>query len=229
MAELKRNRLRAEVADETDIPRLMEIQFRAFANEPTGAMLNGPDTAEKRDEAGERLRWQMRNDPTLHVIKCLLTVDDDCGSDGAPTSAAAVAAGFCMWNIYVQERVPEEWMKGHELMAGDWVEPADKRDAVKEVLRIMEDGRRRTMQGRPYALLMYMCVDPAYWRRGVGGTLLKWGMARCDELGIPGYLEASDMGYPMYKHYGWRDTKEPLMVPLDGKMVKYPTLLWGKY
>ena len=90
-------------------------------------------------------------------------------------------------------------------------------------------GRRR-MEGRPHALLMYMCVEPAWQRRGAGKALMAWGTAVCDELGIPAYLEATDFGVPLYRAYGFEDY-EPLTVVIEGRDVTYPTMLrmpWGR-
>ena len=58
---------------------------------------------------------------------------------------------------------------------------------------------------------MRTCVDleivatiPEYQGRGAAGQLIRWGIARADELGLPCYLEANDVGRPMYERFGFR-------------------------
>jgi GNAT superfamily N-acetyltransferase len=209
---------RAMEAGEPDIPRLMEIQFQAFAQEPADRLFNGTDAPENRVKAGERLLNQMRVDPSLHTIKVVYT-------DAATQTETVV--GFCMWHIYAQPRTKEEWMKEHEMMTCNWLPDDGQREKVRIVVLPLFAGRRR-MEGNPYALLMYMCVDPAWQRKGAGTMLMRWGMERCDELGIPGYLEASPFGYPLYRSCGFEDY-EPLTMKIDGRDVTYPTMLrWPK-
>jgi GNAT superfamily N-acetyltransferase len=220
---------RVLTATESDIPRLMEIQFLAFAQEPADQLFNGPDTAPSRQKAGARLQNQMRIDPSLHTIKVVHTETE--ASPAAPTTtgpeATTTTVGFCMWHIYAHPRPEVEWMKEHEMMTCNWLPSASERDRVRASILPLFAGRRR-MQGRPYALLMYMCVDPAWQRRGVGRMLMRWGTDRCDELGILAYLEASPFGCPLYRTCGFEDF-EPLAMNIEGREVVYPTMLrWPK-
>lgn len=83
---------------------------------------------------------------------------------------------------------------------------------------------RRKLEGKPHALLLYMSVDPAWQRRGVGMLLMGWGARRTDELGIPAYLEASRFGVPMYKRCGYVDF-EPIVMVVGGEEQRYPTMM----
>jgi GNAT superfamily N-acetyltransferase len=201
-------------ATESDVPRLIEIQFAAFVESPAAELLNGTNTPENQEKAATRLLNQMRIDPSLHTIKCVST---------DPATETEVTVGFCMWHIYDQPRTKEEWMKEHEMMTCDWIADEAQRKKARTSMEPLFTGRRR-LEGRPYALLMYMCVDPPWHRKGAGTLLMRWGMDRCDQLGIPAYLEASPFGYPLYRVCGFEDY-EPLTICIDGKDVPYPTML----
>ena len=201
-------------AIESDVPRLMEIQFAAFAQEPMDQVLNGTDTPENHEKAGARLLNQMRTDPSLHTVKCVST-------DRALEMETIV--GFCMWHIYDKPRPRDEWMKEHEMLSCSWIRPDEVRDKVRMSIAPLLTGRQR-LEGRPHALLMFLTVDPMWQRRGAGRMLLKWGADRCDEIGIPSYLEATPFGYPLYRSCGFEDY-EPLTISVDGEDVTYPTML----
>jgi predicted N-acetyltransferase YhbS len=49
-----------------------------------------------------------------------------------------------------------------------------------------------------------MCFTiPAYRRRGVGSMVMEWGVKKADELGIEGFLEASELGDHLYTKFGF--------------------------
>lgn len=53
-----------------------------------------------------------------------------------------------------------------------------------------------------------LATDPKHQRRGAGRKLLKWGTDLADESRVlPCYLEASEMGQPLYRSLGFRDVE----------------------
>lgn len=79
--------------------------------------------------------------------------------------------------------------------------------------------------GLPKALRSFRVIEqahppqPPHWYlqtlgaalpgRGVGGALLRDGLARADAQGVPAYLESSAPGnVPVYERYGFRPTRE---------------------
>lgn len=58
----------------------------------------------------------------------------------------------------------------------------------------------------PHYYLQTLGVDPAHQRKGVGDSLMRPILARCDELGIGAYLEAIDKNVPMYRARGFQVT-----------------------
>lgn len=63
-------------------------------------------------------------------------------------------------------------------------------------------------------MLHILATLPNHHRRGVGALHLKWGIDEADKLGLPVYLEASEMGRPLYARWGFEDVK-PL--PFDAR------------
>jgi GNAT superfamily N-acetyltransferase len=59
----------------------------------------------------------------------------------------------------------------------------------------------------PHWYLAYIGVDPARRGSGVGAALLRSRLRRCDQEGLPAYLESSNPeNVPLYQHFGFRVT-----------------------
>ena len=206
---------RIELATENDVPRLMEIQFAAFAQEPVDLAINGPNTLHFRQKAGERLRRHMQTDPYLHTIKCV--EKSNVGSEDT-------VVGFCEWFIYDKERPEEEWRKENPLLDCMWIEDDEQREKARSYMLPVLEARPRIMGGRPYALLMFLCVVPERQRQGVGGMLVRWGTEKADKLGLECFLESSPFGYGLYKKSGFQE-QEQLAVTIEGTTCYYPAML----
>ncbi|MGW5364728.1 GNAT family N-acetyltransferase [Actinopolymorpha pittospori] len=61
----------------------------------------------------------------------------------------------------------------------------------------------------PHWYLAIVGVNPAAQGTGIGGELIQAGLATCDELGMPAYLEASKAGLVgYYERFGFLVTRE---------------------
>jgi GNAT superfamily N-acetyltransferase len=59
----------------------------------------------------------------------------------------------------------------------------------------------------PHWYLAFIGVDPARQGQGVGAALLRSRLQRCDQEGLPAYLESSNpKNTPLYQHFGFRIT-----------------------
>lgn len=63
------------------------------------------------------------------------------------------------------------------------------------------------MGTRPYFFLDLLVTHPDYYRRGAGSMPIAWGTARADEMDLDAYLEASEMGQPLYERHGFKIVK----------------------
>ena len=52
-------------------------------------------------------------------------------------------------------------------------------------------------------VLTIICTHPDYQRQGAATAMVRWGIQRAEELGIPLYLDASPAGRPVYERLGF--------------------------
>ena len=111
--------LRITHASESDIDRLMEVQFAAMAYDPFHHVLfPGPNTPMARAQAGARTLHDWRNDPSENVLQ---VIDTESGE----------IIGFGKWNVYASER-PESAWKQH--LKVDWTEDPTLKEAAETFL-----------------------------------------------------------------------------------------------
>ena len=66
-----------------------------------------------------------------------------------------------------------------------------------------------------YVTCKTLAVLPSSQRLGIGSLLLKHGLLKADELGLPVYLDASVSGRPLYERYGFKVVRDVPMNFLD--------------
>ncbi|KAJ4303820.1 hypothetical protein N0V90_002721 [Kalmusia sp. IMI 367209] len=76
-------------------------------------------------------------------------------------------------------------------------------EASRVFFEQFNEKKRKHMGTRPYWVLDTLVTHPEHHRRGAGRLLLQWGCERADEAGLEVYLEASEMGEPLYKRFGF--------------------------
>lgn len=75
-------------------------------------------------------------------------------------------------------------------------------------LRLL-DAVSKAHPDEPHWYLALLGVDPAFQGRGLGGELLRPALARCDETGVPAYLETQKFeNLAFYERFGFRVTRE---------------------
>lgn len=174
------------------IPRIIEIQFSAFENDPYQEALfpgdqNSPSV---RQGAIERTEKYWDADPTARWQVCI-------------DSKTNNVLGFALWNVYDHERPESEWKKQPEV---DWCE-GRKKEIATNFLSVNAGLRQRIWGGKPYVLLNLLCIHQDFQRRGAGTLLVKRGMEIADELGLAVHLEASPAGFGLYRKLGFRQVE----------------------
>jgi N-acetylglutamate synthase-like GNAT family acetyltransferase len=59
-----------------------------------------------------------------------------------------------------------------------------------------------------------IAVHPAYWRRGHGSTIARWGMQLADTDGVDQGVFATSMGASLFSHLGF-DRIDEIQIPED--------------
>lgn len=121
---------------ESDMDRMMEVQFAAMAQEPYHHMLfPGPNTSSARTKAGARTLADWRSDPSEKVLK---VVDTDREEE---------LIGFGKWNVYMHERPRSEWDQHMEV---DWTTDPTIKDGAETYLREIHGMRHKYASGQPH-------------------------------------------------------------------------------
>lgn len=60
------------------------------------------------------------------------------------------------------------------------------------------------------SVLNILFTHPEYRGKGVASLVMKWGLEHADERGMESYIEATDLGKPVYEKFGFKviDTRE---------------------
>ncbi|TQV93190.1 hypothetical protein V2A60_010371 [Cordyceps javanica] len=209
---------------EADMVRCAEIMTIAFASDPIGPLVFGPATPSSY-QVTAAAHWRAHLEhaaafPTScpFAIKCVHT-DPNPDPDTAATKTTIVATAE--WAVYNRERATAaEWSVDPWTNRLEYVEPAEVRAAAKAIMDPVVAARQGFVRGRPYGLLTFMAVDPAWRRQGAATACVRWGMDRCAELGVPAYLEATEEGAKAYASMGWE------RVDVGGGEVAYPPMMW---
>lgn len=133
---------------ESDIDRLMEIQFSAFDGDPYHeALYPGANSPSTRASAGERLLKEWHEDPSLHILKCTHL---DTG----------VIMGFAKWNLYERPRSEREWRKREKI---DWCDGRLK-EVAENFLGATQDMREKIWEGRPHCCKPLFPLRERIWK-----------------------------------------------------------------
>jgi GNAT superfamily N-acetyltransferase len=149
-----------------------------------------------------------------------------------------VVVGFALWRVPKTLRRSEslgEMVYRHVLAAKDLLEDyvtpswwfhADR----KEMFRFAQEECMEIFLGpREIDKMWYLkilAVRPGYQRRGVGRELVNWGLRHAGERGEKVYLEASQAGYPLYVHLGFKFVGRLALQTESEDEIVLPCMLW---
>lgn len=210
---------RIEYAEESDIPEMVSLIVPAFQFVPVEAILNGKPTPENLLAAEKRHRHAWRKHMEAFSLPCAIKCLHRDPVDGSET-----IVGAALWHVYSRERTEKEYMAGDYLLSGDWLTNPEAKKKVKDFMQPIVEMQAKWMGARPHAALHYMCVQPAWRRQGISSICVRWGLQRCEELGIPAYLEASEEGAPVYRKLGF-ETVDSVTSLWDGQESSFPIMI----
>lgn len=118
---------------------------------------------------------------------------------------------------YVRPEDPNATFRTWDEVNKELTIPEPFAESNPEVFRafheLFGETKRKLLGTRPYWVLDTLVTHPEHHRRGAGGMLLKWGCEKADEAKMETYLEASEMGAPLYERYGF-EPKEHIALDL---------------
>lgn len=215
--------IHVEPASREDMPQCVRIMNAAFAFVPVIRLVHGDETPDNVARIGEA-HWQAQDYhntrfPSAPVcVKCVQTTTTPGGGGATETKIV----GYGEWYIYDRARTREELHTPNYIESFAWVPRDEDRAACVAFGAPGNAVRRRTMGTAPYGQVRFLCVDPAHQKQGVGSAIMRWGMDRCGELGVPAYLESSDQGAAMYERLGF-----VRMETLEGEVpAHYAPMVW---
>lgn len=94
----------------------------------------------------------------------------------------------------------------------------------EHVDRVQQVGALTTQRhphGRSYFYLQQMAVLPSHRGRGLGSSMLRYGLAIADAQGMPTYLEASTpRNHALYARHGFIDVGNLIELPEEGPQLQ---------
>ncbi|KAI5203137.1 acyl-CoA N-acyltransferase [Aureobasidium subglaciale] len=124
---------------------------------------------------------------------------------GKEREEAKRIVGIAIWQLQPSPRTQEEIDK--EVVEGrSHPHPPSANGPFLEAFgRALNAEREKWIGLDAYLYLKVLAIDPAYQRRGVGSLLLDDGLQVADRVGIKAYLEATEVGRPLYQRKGFVD------------------------
>ncbi|KAL2165985.1 hypothetical protein VTG60DRAFT_3475 [Thermothelomyces hinnuleus] len=214
---------RVREATPADLEAILDVYFSAFEDNVMNQLMYPRGvTPTCRNRFGSRILPQRpaENDvkhaggKTETLVCVAETFPDRESTDGAGDIVA-----FAKWQLQREPLSEEEW-KSEEFKAATevWGEDCDLA-VVDAFIGGMNRVQRDNAKGEAALYLSLLACTPAFQRRGAGSALMEWGVNLADRLGLPSRLEASPVGYGLYKKFGYED-----MAVLDFQVTK----TWGR-
>ena len=178
-----------------DLPAVVDVATRAFAFDPA-------------------FLWAFPNERT-HMRKLRAVFKHFSGPqfrlESCDMTTTTSYDGLCTWLGPHQWDVPARKTIGPALKVLFAVGPR----ATIRVARVMALMKKHHPK-EPHWYLSTLATDPPKQRQGVGRSLIAPGLARCDEMGLPVYLETQKIENVAYYQSMGFDVMEEVDIPKGG-------------
>ncbi|RYP57078.1 hypothetical protein DL769_009711 [Monosporascus sp. CRB-8-3] len=201
---------KVEAATESDIPHIVDIFYDAWPQQRSRTIV--PDTEGGRKWVAEAFKWHIRGSSSVGGLETRTLVTRD---------PRGVPVAFAVYHV---------WQAGSGPAAKTWRARwppvdgyPDVRDEGLEALFSPTDKSHDFLLGdRAHIQLEILGVSPTHQRQGYGGALVKWGTELADELGVECYLDASQVGRPLYAANGYieQDASAVIVSPTACPMLR---------
>jgi ribosomal protein S18 acetylase RimI-like enzyme len=175
------------VATRQDVPALAASLARAFADDPIMTYLLGGDDLSRTRRITRFFTAALRVQHLRHEL-CFTDAQQVAGS---------------LWDP------PGQWrMSPGQIVAGArWLVPAFG-TRVPRALRVLST-IEKVHPGEPHYYLAVLGTAPERQGQGLGSAVMQPVLDRCDDEGVPAYLESSkESNIPFYRRHGFAVTGE---------------------
>ncbi|KAI5307005.1 hypothetical protein KEM56_005678 [Ascosphaera pollenicola] len=195
-----------ETTTEEDFPALIEAVYYAFQRPKFDIYVFFPP----EKEAAIQRELKDFKEGAGEVVWIEVYDSDD------PEKRIVGGAKWCFFqrSPHVPRPGQEETFVHPSKQETDWYpEGSVLREFSTQVQQQHNAPRIQWTEGRPHCYLNVAFTIPEHRRRGVAGKFLEWGLQKADELNLECYLEASTLGAPVYRRYGFLDGPVALAEP----------------
>ncbi|PNS20578.1 hypothetical protein CAC42_305 [Sphaceloma murrayae] len=123
------------------------------------------------------------------------------------SSPSKPAIGAARWQLVTKAKSAVEMETDEAQASKDRAadRPVDnvRYDRFEEFRVAQYKSKKEHLAGRPYLYLKSIATHPDHQRKGAGKVMMRWGLRKADDLGVPAYLEASEAGRRLYEQSGF--------------------------
>lgn len=186
-----------------DIPFLCGVYFSAFADTVVGRRVFPPTSEAAKKFWADSLMSDFGN-PNFEVL-----VMTTCPEENEKEEIV----GFAKW---VRPGAPIEMPPPADAF------PQDGNPTLAvEFFGALTAAHKRIMEEKPHWYLELIAVRKEWMGQGAASAMMKWGIERADEDGLPCFLEATPNGKGMYEKYGFRVFGEQEFDSPDGELLEF--------
>ncbi|KAH6893146.1 acyl-CoA N-acyltransferase [Thelonectria olida] len=193
-----------------DVPSLCAVYFSAFADTTIGRRVFPPTSEAAKQFWIESLTKDLEN-PNFEFLVM---------TNRPPSSSPEEEEEIIAYAKWVRPGTPVKMPPPVDA----WPQDGNPALAV-EFFGTLAASHKRIMEHRPHWYLDLIGVRKEWMGKGAASALMRWGVDRADEDGLPCFLEATPNGRGMYEKYGFRVVEEqefdsPYGRALDFYMVR---------
>ncbi|KAL2021603.1 hypothetical protein VTK56DRAFT_6956 [Thermocarpiscus australiensis] len=202
-------RIRVRQATPADAQAIVDINFRAFDDNVMSGLLHpGGVSEDAKAKFASRLfpkpsDVENNAEGVAKKEESLVIVAEYLPEDGAADGPGEVIA-FAGWALHREQLPEEEWNKDFTPTSELYGDGCDINVAAA-FFGAMSRKQRAHAKGEPALYLRIIACKPGRQRLGAGSALVKWGVGLADSLGLPCRLEATPVGYGLYRKFGYED------------------------
>ncbi|GAB1310616.1 Puromycin N-acetyltransferase [Madurella fahalii] len=203
-------RIRVREATPADVETIIDINFEAFGDNAIDQLMYPNGVSEDcKKKFGARLLQpkplQGKDGPVSaeQAPQTLVYVAEYVPEPGADDKPGEVVA-FAKWRLNRVQQAEAEWKQDFQATSEIFGEGCDL-SVIDAFICEMNRKQRDHAKGEPALYLSILACKPGRRRLGAGSALVRWGVELADELGLPCRLEASPVGYSLYKKFGYED------------------------